>query len=183
MKKTTVITIVAIVATLVISFFIGRCTSTPEIITKTTIDTLFVTKPTPLPNVDVESIKLPIHLYHTDTVVVHDTIYIPVDIVKKTYQESSYKAVISGPKVDKYEPTLDYLEVYNQTTTITEKSKTPLFTPFITGGIPVNNIGFSLGAGVFIKETHGVGIEFTRLNQTNALLLRYSYKFNVKKSN
>lgn len=51
----------------------------------------------------------------TDTIVLHDTTYVRLPMETKVYQDSTYKAQVSG-----YKPSLDFIEVYPTTTTISK---------------------------------------------------------------
>lgn len=62
------------------------------------------------------------------TTIERDTVTVDVPIERKVYYEDSlYRAVVSGPRCGNYEPSLDSLIVWPTTTTITirEKVKTP----------------------------------------------------------
>ena len=50
-----------------------------------------------------------------------DTVLVQVPIEEKTYQDSTYKCQISG-----YKPSLDWIEVYSPTTTITQVERVKL---------------------------------------------------------
>lgn len=99
------------------AFFTGRkSVKQPEIINKT--DTVTVTK------IDTEFVETPVPIYKevirteylavTDTIVRNDTAFVPIPIERKVYQDSTYRAVISG-----YKPNLDSLWVFNTTKYIT----------------------------------------------------------------
>jgi hypothetical protein len=60
-----------------------------------------------------EIIEIPVR----DTIVIRDTTYILLNREVREYRDSSYYAKVSG-----YDPTLDYIEVYPKTTTITTKT-------------------------------------------------------------
>ena len=51
-----------------------------------------------------------------DTLRLRDTLYIPITIEKRVYEDSLYRAEISG-----YKPSLDKIEIYQQTRTIVER--------------------------------------------------------------
>jgi hypothetical protein len=59
-----------------------------------------------------EIIQVPVR----DTIIVRDTTYILLNKEVKEYKDSSYYAKVSG-----YAPSLDYIEVYPKTITITKK--------------------------------------------------------------
>lgn len=91
------------------------------------VDTTSIIAPEPantLPH-DTVYIRVPITVdsgtHITEYVPVHDTTFVevPVPIVQKTYSDSTYRAVISGPSVSGRGPSLDYIETYNKTVTNT----------------------------------------------------------------
>ena len=55
-----------------------------------------------------------------DTVHVADSVYVEVPIESKTYEDSTYRAQVSG-----WHPSLDWIEVYQKTTTITNYIERP----------------------------------------------------------
>lgn len=48
-----------------------------------------------------------------------DSVAIELAIETRVYEDSLYRAQVSGPAVGNYRPTLDWIEVYSRTTTIT----------------------------------------------------------------
>lgn len=48
-----------------------------------------------------------------------DSVAVALDIETRVYEDSLYRAQISGPAVGRYRPTLDWVEVYGRTNTIT----------------------------------------------------------------
>lgn len=119
--------VLIIIVTVVITMFLYRCggrgsVKTPVVVTDTTT----------VVRVDTIHIRTPIyirsHVVDTvkviDTLISRDTLYIP--ITQRVYQDSSYTAYVSG-----YLPSLDSIEVYNRTvyrditTTITPTKPRP----------------------------------------------------------
>ena len=82
--------------------------------TVTVVETLRITEPMVVESVLVRTkiVRVPVAL--TDTTVIHDSVEVALPITQKTYADSTYKAWVSG-----YEPCLDSIEVYPETTTIT----------------------------------------------------------------
>lgn len=102
----------------------------PEVDTLFITDTFFAEKPVPVEvRVPGKTIYVPI----TDSTIVtkHDTTFVELPIEEKVYQDSTYRAVISG-----YKPSLDSIEVYNKTTIITK-----------TVTVPPSKWNFSITAG------------------------------------
>ena len=78
-------------------------------------------------------VKLPIVPAPTDSVPAPtDSALVNVAIERKVYQEDSlYRAVVSGPRIDKIGPSLDSLLIFSKTTTITVTNTVPetIFVP------------------------------------------------------
>lgn len=80
--------------------------------TVTVVETLRITEPMVVESVLVRTkvVRVPVSI--TDTI--HDSVEVALPITQKTYADTTYKAWVSG-----YEPSLDSIEVYPKTTTIT----------------------------------------------------------------
>lgn len=85
----------------------------PIVIRDTTVvhDTIRIDNPVPtyIRTTDTIRLKIPV------TEVFRDTVYVSLPREEKVYEDSTYRAQISG-----YEPRLDYIEVYPTTIHITE---------------------------------------------------------------
>ena len=75
------------------------------------IDTHIVEKPVLVEKHTKETLLVAVH----DTTRIHDTLYLALPKETKTYKGEDYLARISG-----FQPSLDYIETYPKTTTITE---------------------------------------------------------------
>lgn len=75
------------------------------------VDTHIIEKPVLVERTHKETLYIAVH----DTTIVNDTIYVPISIEKKIYKGEDYLAEISG-----YKASLDRIEVYPKTTTITK---------------------------------------------------------------
>ncbi len=84
--------------------------------TKTIIDTTFIEKPVYVDRFFKDSIIVVIN----DTILVHDTTYMYLPREYKVYQDSSYRAVVSG-----FEPRLDSIETYNATKIVAIETAPP----------------------------------------------------------
>ena len=113
---------VGIAVVLFLSGFLTRqCTykaPEPQIIeTRDTVtfrDTITISEP-----VEVERIvKDTMYVDVGDVIVVHDTTYLPLPIEYATYQDSTYRAVVSG-----YRPRLEEIDVYPLTQIITVETE------------------------------------------------------------
>lgn len=74
-------------------------------------DTITREMPVYITNTRVRTEYVPVR----DTLRLHDTLFVPVTIEKRVYEDSLYRAEISG-----YKPSLDKIEIYQQTRTITK---------------------------------------------------------------
>jgi hypothetical protein len=73
-------------------------------------DTITREMPVYITNTRVRTEYVPVR----DTLRLHDTLFVPITIEKRVYKDSLYRAEISG-----YKPSLDKIEIYQQTRTIT----------------------------------------------------------------
>lgn len=164
-----------------IGFLIGRCNRPSEIITTIErVDTVIVEKPMPYKVEVVRKVSVPVYVpTPADTVVVARVdsvlVEVPVEVERREYRDSLYRAVISGAKIGDLRPTLDEIEIYNRNTTIVVEPKVPLFRPYVSGF--AGKSVFGLGAGVEIKGHHGIGADYMNCEGKNALAVRYTYKF------
>lgn len=148
--------VVILMAMLLLSFFVGRCTGYDEP-TGATSDTLVVRDTIRVPHEKIETQLVTqeivrykyVPLTLTDTVVKTDTVVrvedgvavIPISL--KTYTDSAtYKAVVSG-----YDPRLEEIEVYQTNTVITKHEPAPRFSFGVQGGIYVTPKGLQPGVG------------------------------------
>lgn len=78
-----------------------------------------------------------------DTIRIADSVFVEVPIEAKVYADSSYRAQVSG-----WRPSLDWIEVYQKTTTVTNYIEKPA---------PRWSIGLSVGPGIVYngKDVHG----------------------------
>ena len=127
-KKILIIIAVLLAATL-IGYVVGR--SHPrdieqivKIDTLVRYDTIKIDKPVEVRYVQTtKTIRVPVR----DTILLKDTTYVVLPKETKEYRDSQYYAKVSG-----YQPSLDYIEVYPKTTTISKtetivQSRSPLY--------------------------------------------------------
>lgn len=155
---------------LFVGFVVGYCTrpQTDAIIkTEYRTDTLRIVAP---PEVRVDTfmreVFVPVKqkadtVFHTDSILV----YLPFE--RKVYEDSTYRAVISG-----YQPVLEAIAVYGKETTIYTEKTAPRLSPYVIGGIGLNG-DVSLGGGVFYKDKDALGMEWSN----RGLQVRYIHKF------
>ena len=120
LTKCLVSAVVGAVLALAAFLCVARCTGGHEpdselVVVRDTMivhDTIRVDKPVPryIRTTDTIRVKVPV------AEVLRDTIYVTLSREEKVYEDSTYRAQVSG-----YEPHLDFIEVYPRTITITEK--------------------------------------------------------------
>lgn len=132
-----------------------RHTPIPQIDTIVVHDTFCYEKPIPVYTRVIDSIRVAV----TDTLRLSDTLYIQLPREQKVYEDSTYRAVVSG-----YLPDLDTMTVYRKTTTITET---------IVREVPIKKrwgLGIQVGYGATLNGNQittspyvGVGISYNIL--------------------
>jgi hypothetical protein len=181
--------IILALGTLVIGFITGLlcyyCVS-PKIeeTTVVRVDTLVIEKPIPYKVEVVRKVSVPVYVpTPADTVVIAKVdsilVEVPVEVEKREFRDTTYRAVVSGPKIGELRPTLESLELYSRTTTTVINSKPPLFTPYVSA-CAGDNI-FGIGGGISIREQFDLGAKYVRINKQNGWMLEASYKFKLKK--
>lgn len=156
--------------------------------TTTKVDTLKYYKPIPLPANELSSktLQLPKLIFApADTVVKTivqtergDSVEVSFPVEQRVYQDSTYKAVISGAVVGNRRPTLDYIETYNRTTTSEVVFKPKKVRPYIGASVGIlGTWSVGVGGGLLIKDHHAVGAEYERIKNDNLVKLRYNYIF------
>lgn len=121
-----------IIVALLFGFALGWFLRPPQRIVEVEqrIDTVYYTKPTPIAvSTERRIVNVPRLLFApADTVKIvqtvavvdeGDSVTLDVAIEHREYRDSTYHAVVSGPVVGDLRPTLDFMETYNRTTTIT----------------------------------------------------------------
>lgn len=164
-------------------FFVGRKSiAEQEITTIERVDTVIVEKPIPYKVEVVRKVSVPVYVpTPADTVVVSRVdsvlVKVPVEVERREYKDSLYRAVVSGVKIGDLRPTLESLELYS-TTSIVEK-KPPLFTPYVS--VCAGDELFGIGGGISIRQQFDLGVKYVRVNKQNAWMLEANYKFNKRK--
>lgn len=165
---------------IIIGFVVGY-SCRPKTLQETTVtrvDTVFVEKPMPYEIEKVREVSVPVYVQvpiPADTVVDSIIVQVPIQIERKEYRDTMYRAVVSGAKVGDLSPSLDEIEVYPRNTITTITTKPPLFAPYVSGSIG-NNM-FGVGGGVSIRNRHNVGAKVWRVEGQTKLTIDYSYKF------
>ena len=100
-------------------FFVGRNTArkpdsaqvVPQVDTLLIRDTITQEMPVYITRTQVRTEYVPV----LDTIRIHDTLYVPVTIEKRVYEDSLYRAEVSG-----FMPSLDKIEIYQQRQIVTQ---------------------------------------------------------------
>ena len=168
---------------MIASFVIGRKSVQPTITTEIRWDTLTIEKPIPY---EVEKVRTEYVYVSTpsDTVVLErevvrvDSVLVAVDIERRVYQDSSYRAVVSGAVVGDIHPTLESMDIYAKTETRIIEHKAPMFRPYIRGSVGRELMG--IGGGVSIKDRVDVDVQYMRMGNKNMVVVGANYRFNIK---
>lgn len=146
---------VVLVCLLAVAFAVGRYFphKTPETPLKPKVDTLYlhdtIRIAAPAPTHSEPDVR-------TDTLWLHDTVAVPVPIERKTYEDSSYRAVVSG-----WHPSLDTLDIFQKTTIIEKTIPVPVKTS------PRWSLGVTAGYGAGkdgLTPFVGVGVTYNLLS-------------------
>jgi hypothetical protein len=161
-------------------FSLGRnSVDMPEIITETKWDTVTIEKPVPY---NVEKVRTEYVYVHTpaDTVVIErvDSVLVAVDFERRIYQDSLYRAVVSGAVVGDIHPTLDHIDIYSRKEIRIIEHKAPMFRPYIRGSVGQELMG--IGGGVSIKDRVDVDVQYMRMANKNMVVVGANYRFNIK---
>ena len=137
------IILLLIVATLIFScgYFLGSRSVEPIIEESVRVDTVFYPKPiisqvearpvtVRVPRLifaeDVKENNFP-NITHTESkpLVIKDSVDVKIDIETVIYEDTTYRAQISGPRIGQYGPQLDWVQSYQKTITqtVTKKSR------------------------------------------------------------
>ncbi len=80
-------------------------------------DTIYIRVPIPAPSVPGSEENVP-ESPGSVPPVEDSVVYVPVILEQKVYEDSSYRAVVSGPAIAGYGPRLDSISTYNKTVTV-----------------------------------------------------------------
>lgn len=171
--------IIGVISLIALSFFIGRKSVQPTITTKIKWDTLRVEVPVPY---EVEKVRTEYVYVPTpaNTVVIErvDSVLVAVDVERRVYQDSSYRAVVSGAVVGDIHPTLDHIDIYSRSETRIIEHKAPMFRPYIRGSVGRELMG--IGGGVSIKDRVDIDVQYMRIGNDNMVVFGANYRFNIK---
>lgn len=136
--------LIACVACFVCGRYTKRCDVEYVTDVLTNIDTVRDTIPLPVYETVVKVVPELFPIYVTlggDTV--REPVLVPVDITQREYKTGEYRLLISG-----YKPNLDYIETYNRTEIIKEKSRPRRFGLGMIGGYGIGKHGLSPYIGI-----------------------------------
>lgn len=124
----------------------------PTIVVKTVRDTLVIHdtitayKPVPFNVYVVDTLWVPVTVSKTDTV------WAQLPRTAKVYQDSTYRAVVSG-----FRPSLDTISVYQRTKVVTVTNNVRIPPPRWSWGVQA---GLGVNAGGTVTPYLGVGIQY-----------------------
>lgn len=171
--------IIGVISLIALSFFIGRKSVQPTITTEIRWDTVRVEVPVlrEVEKVRTEYVYVPTP---ADTVVVEsiDSVLVAVDIERRVYQDSLYRAVVSGAVVGDIHPTLDHIDIYSRSETRIIGHKVPTFRPYISASVGRELMG--IGGGVSIKDRVDIDMQYMRFRNDNVVVFGVNYRFNIK---
>ena len=112
-----------------IGYVVGRA-GVPEVVETIRVDTLYYEKPMPV-KVEARPVTLRVpQMMFAERIVEgeggtkvvkvatgQDSVDLAVNIETLQYEDSTYRAQVSGPRIGQYGPQLDWLETYNRTVT------------------------------------------------------------------
>lgn len=176
---------ILLIILLIITFILGRkSVDIPEIKTETKIDTTYIEKPVPykVETIKTEYVYLPSKPSPPDTVYMNkeivkvDSVKVAIDIERKVYQDSTFRATISGPRIGGYGPNLDDINIYSRTETKIIEKPYPFLVPYISFGGGKDILG--IGGGVTIKQKVDIGAKYLRIEDQNMFLVEANIRFN-----
>lgn len=176
---------ILLITLLVITFILGRISvDIPEVKTKTKIDTVYIDNPVPykVETIKTEYVYLPSEPSPPDTVYMNkeiikvDSVKVAIDIERKVYQDSTFKATISGPRIGEYGPNLDDINIYSRTEIKIVEKPYPFVVPYVSLGVGKDILG--IGGGVTIKQRVDVGAKCLRIKEQNMFLIEANIRFN-----
>ena len=158
---------------LLVGIILGWLLHRPDTVvsTITNTDTLLILQPKLDTITITEKEIVPIMVqFPSDTI--RDTAYLDleVDIQRRVYQDSLYRAVVRGAVIGDIYPTLEELSIRHKHTYETIRYKPKLFTPY--GSVSVGSDIFTLGGGIMIRQKYGLGVDLTNIQGQNYIALR-----------
>lgn len=141
------------------------CRKAPEIVVETKVDTLVLhdtivaVKPQYVTVRVKDTIRVPVQLDEFVGEVQDSVTYIPMVIQQKVYEDSTYRAVVSGPSISTYGPSLDTISVFRKTVFIDKEVTKTVYVEPSRWGIGVS-AGYGLSKGG-LSPYIGVGVQYS----------------------
>lgn len=178
-----ILSFIGVCVLLLIAFLVGSNSANTYTFTKVLRDTVIVEKPVPYETVKVrtEYVYVPVKddaAIEEDNIQKTDSVLTSVAIERRVYQDSLYRAVVSGAVVGDIHPTMESIELYTRNETNIVNSKKAIFEPYIRGSISKSSVGF--GVGVNVKDQIGVDVQYMRMGNRNMVVFGANYRFNIK---
>lgn len=152
-----VLAVLMVVSGIMLWSDLHRRTTPPTIVVKTVRDTIILRdtitayKPVPFNVYVVDTLWVPVTVSKTDTV------WAQLPRTAKVYQDSTYRAVVSGPSIGQYGPSLDTISVYQRTKVITVTNNVRIPPPRWSWGVQA---GVGVNAGGSVTPYLGIGIQY-----------------------
>lgn len=147
-----VLAVLMVVSGIMLWSDLHRRTTPPTIVVKTVRDTIIIRdtitayKPVPFNVYVVDTLWVPVTVSKTDTV------WAQLPRTAKVYQDSTYRAVVSG-----FRPSLDTISVYQRTKVITVTNNVRIPPPRWSWGVQA---GVGVNAGGSVTPYLGIGIQY-----------------------
>ena len=137
-----------------------------QIDTLVVVDTHIIEKPILIERTIKDSLLVAVH----DTIVIRDSVFVPIPIETKTYKGEDYFAEISG-----YKANLERIEVYPKTKVISKMETT---TQTVTH---CNRLRFGIDANYYSTPFIPIYLEYERMLHKNVgISARFFYDLNTK---
>lgn len=158
-----VISVIAVVMFLA-GWWLGRHSVEVHSLSETRVDTVFYEKPEPFRTTQTEvTFNVPRWIFapgDTDTVervvFVQDSVQVTLPFERREYKDSTYYAVVSGVAAGGYRPSLEHIETYNTTTTVTTVVRDPYkWEVGPAGGVLLTADNGGVWAGAEARRTFG----------------------------
>ena len=138
--RNVILLLIGVVSIFVCGYFVGRHTVEPIVEEKVRVDTILYKSPTiakveahpvtvRVPRLifaeNVKEDKFPNIVEVEEKVIVSDSVDVKIDIETIIYEDSTYRAQVSGPRIGQYRPQLDWVQSYQKTITqtVTKQSR------------------------------------------------------------
>ena len=156
-KSLQVLAVLMVVSGVLLWSDLHRRDTTPTTVVKTVRDTLVIHdtitayKPVPFNVYVVDTMWVPVTVSKTDTM------WAQLPRTAKVYQDSTYRAVVSGPSIGQYGPSLDTISVYQRTKVITVTNNVRIPPSRWSWGVQA---GVGVNAGGSVTPYLGIGIQY-----------------------